>query len=550
MQFFIRLILTSCLACFVASTPPLQAKCKQRSLTADYVVVGVGTAGAVMAKKLSDDKHTSVIALHRGENLSSDPLIALSKNSLFTVLASLLETPLYVNGESTPQPFVDNRELLWAMATPEGGASSINAGAFVRGTDQLYAQWEAVAGPEWSVSRILTEFKRLETYIGQTTNPAFRGEHGPVTVRQIPNPSTVSQKFTQAEIFATGFPFVLDYNDPTTPIGVSSQFQYTQKGKEGQFRVSSATAFLNKKVVTPEGHGVHGRKLRILFNAIGLRTIWKDNKAVGVEYAQNGVQKKVYAKKGVIVSSGLFSSPFLLHSGVGPKPLLDSLGIPVVFDNPNVGQGLADQIGVPIVFSSNPADTPDTFNGLFAQIALLPAPGGDPSIRQIRMAITNPIPGFTAMLVDLLQPKSRGSITINSADPLADPVIDMGTFSNADDLQLYIDAFQTYVKATNIALNNLDATYELIFPDPAILDDTNALTDYIKTFVFSNQSFQSHCRMAPLEQGGVVDGAGRVHGVENLLVVDNSIVPIPMDGATMASAYLIAENIARLILNH
>ncbi len=306
----------------------------------DYVIVGVGTAGAVLAKKLSDDKKTKVVALHRGENLSDTRLIKLSKNAIFTVLAALFgsgDTPtdmttideqvaqlkaltqeagvpfLYETGNSTPQPEAFNQELLWVIPLPLGGGSSINAGAWCRQTNQVNRQWEAIAGPNWSVKRITEVYKELEDYDGRTTNRAARGFHGPIHVRQVP-PSKLSQKFARAIVEATGFSRVLDYNDPKTPIGVSPRVQITEDGVNGRLRVSSATAFLNEDVMTPDGFGVNGRKLRVLFDSFGLRTIWDGKKAVGVEYIQDGEVKEIRAKKGVIVCCGLRSSPFLLHS--------------------------------------------------------------------------------------------------------------------------------------------------------------------------------------------------------------------------------------------
>lgn len=524
--------------------------------TVDYVIVGVGTAGALLAKRLTDDKKTSVVALHKGKNLTQDPEIKFTRNATKTVLSALFGildpelAPLYQTGFTTPQPNANDRELFWVMALPEGGASSINAGAYVRGTAQVYSQWENIAGPLWNINRILNIFKSLEHYHGETDNPYAHGYHGPISVRQEKHPSEVSLKFTQAIINATGFPFVLDYNDPNTPIGASSQIQATQSGPNGALRVSSATAFLNKKVMTPHGFGVDGRRLRVHFQSTALRTLWEGNIAVGVEYLQDGTIKQVYAKKGVIVCAGLFSSPFLMYSGVGPAPLLESLGIPVIFDNPNVGQGLADQAGIAILFTSNPADTPlKTKNGVFDQIAFLPAPGENAAVRQVRFAVVNPIPGLSAALVDLIQPKSRGNIAINSANPLAPPVINEGEFDQPADLMLYQQAFQIYVKNIHLALQAIDPLYRLIIPDPSILDDPVALTNFIKESVFSNESFQSHCRMASFGEGGVVDSTGHVYGVQNLIVADDSIVPMAMDGATMASAYLIAENIARILLN-
>src|SRR5262249_13351947 len=154
-----------------------------------------------------------------------------------------------------------------------------------------------------------------------------------------------------------------------TPIGASTQMQITQRGKRGRFRVSSLNAFLGEDVMTPEGVGVNRRRLRVLFNSAGLRAVWQGNKAVGVEYIQNGETKIAWANKGVIVSAGLRSSPFLMHSGVGPVSLLESLNIPVIFNNPNVGQGLADQPSIRMFYLTNPEDTPKTTNTPFASIS-------------------------------------------------------------------------------------------------------------------------------------------------------------------------------------
>jgi choline dehydrogenase-like flavoprotein len=531
----------------------LEAKCHKRSSPsrADYVIVGVGTAGAVMAKRLTDDKKTSVIALQVGENLTEDPLIALSKNTAITVLYALIGFPLYENGETTPQPNADNRELEWAMAINLGGASSINGAAYVRASPELFSQWETIAGPNWSLARLLEVSKLIETYEGTTQNPAARGEHGPLTVQQDPIISTVSSKFTQAVVATCGVHQIDDYNDPLSPIGASLQMQYTHRGPEGLLRVSSANAFLNDEVMTFGGKGVNGRKLRVLLDSRALRTIWKGNKAVGVEYLSNGKIKKVYAKKGVIVCSGLKSSFFLLHSGVGPASLLESLNIPVVYDNPNVGQGLVDQPGVRSLFAIDPADNNVNPNSIFIQISNLPAPGGDPTVRRIRFAgITFHIPGIVVASLSLLQPLSRGSLTINSSDPLAPPVIDLGTFTNSSDLTLFQQGFQVYVKNIAEYLSTNFPGYELLFPDLATISDINLLTDFLKETVSCNEHFQSHCRMAPQDQGGVVDSNGFVYGVQNLIVADNSVVPMCMDGAPMSSAYLIAANIAQLLIDN
>ena len=138
-----------------------------------------------------------------------------------------------------------------------------------------------------------------------------------------------------------------------------------------------------------------------------------------------------------------------------------------------------------------------------------------------------------------MQEKSRGSVSINSADPLAPPVVDDGLLSDSSDLDLYIAGFQTYIKNISIALSAIDPQYQLVIPDPAILDNTDLLTDFIRKEVDANQHYQCHCKMAPLDQGGVVDSTGHVHGVEHLIIADNSINPTVQDGSPQQTGFLV-----------
>ena len=386
----------------------------------------------------------------------------------------------------------------------------------------------------------------MEKYQGKTANKRARGYHGPIRVTQDPPASSLSKKFARATEVATGVPFIVDYNNPATPLSVSTQMQSAHRGHNGFFRVSSVTAFL-KRIMRSNGQGKRGRKLQVKFDSTALRVVWEGNTAIGVEYLQNGEQKVAYANKAVIVCAGLRSSPFLLHSGVGPAGLLNDLGIPVVYDNPNVGQGLIDQTPVPILYTTDPKDSQAGATTFFAQMSNLPSPTGSPSGRQIRLAVIDAIPGLTPVIVDLLQPKSRGSITINSSDPLQQPIINFGLLSNSDDLNLLVAAFQTYVKNISQQLQLIDKSYQLVLPVPEILEDTTLTQQYIREIAGTDFHYQGHCRMAPLDQGGVVNSRGQVHGVHHLIVADNSIIPSPIDGSPMTSAYLIAWNIARLL---
>jgi choline dehydrogenase-like flavoprotein len=542
----------------------------------------VGTAGSVLTKKLSDDNRYSVVGLHNGPNNNQESLINLSKNSIITVLNGLIGPPFFNMSETVAQPNANNRNLPWVYALPLGGGSSINAGAWCRETNQVNSEWESLNGPNWSTSAIQNTYVELEKYSGQTTNPAIRGFGGLLPVRQAVA-SQVAITFTNAITTALGVSSILDYNDPNTPIGSASQVQFTQMGTNGDLRASSSIIFLNNSVMNTDGSGVDGRKLQVVYNATADKVIWNGNTAVGVSYYQNGQQYNLYANKAVLVSAGIKSSTFLMRSGVGPSAVLNSLNIPVIYDNINVGKNLTDQPQVPIIFTSNPNDitfigtdtltteviaalrqipagnelinrigsTVDVNNGLFTQIAWLPAPGSNPTLRALRFATSTPAPGVTVALFDLVRPLSRGSITLTSTNPFVEPSVDFGILSNSADLDLYVAGFQNYIKAIHQQLQAIDPSYGLIYPDPSLLDvsqQANLIT-FIKMSVASNMTFQGHCRMAPLNQGGVVDNTGHVYGVQHLIVADDSVVPVPMDGATMSTAYLVAMNIANITLS-
>jgi len=549
----------------------------------DYVIIGAGTAGSVLARKLSDDNKTLVVALHNGSNQNQNSLISLAENAVITVLNGVAGAPLYATGTTTAQPDANNRNLNWIYALPFGGASAVNAAGYARGTTQVYSQWESLDGPNWSTTRILNTFAELENYTGLTITPNARGANGLLPVTQVP---TVSRMASNAFIPALqaalpGIPLVVDYNDPSVSNCIDPRAQYTQTGPSNGLRASSAMAFLNNTVIDNNGNGVNGRHLSVIFNATADKVIWEGNKAIGVSYYENGVLKNIYATKGVIVTAGIKSSAFLMRSGVGPASLLQSLNIPVIYNNQNVGQNLKDQFRLLFIYQTDPADSPTlplitipgfivtalattdvgqqllhyignyvaAQNSMFFISAWLPVVGGSSSdARLFRFTAINPIPGYAVVLLDLIQPESSGSIVINSTNPFVEPTMDMGIFTNSDDLDNYSNAVKVYIKNITAQLALLDSQYQLVYPDPAVLTDDVALRAFILSDVGTDMHFQGHCKMAPLNQGGVVDNTGHVYGVQNLIVADDSIAPIGMDGAPMASAYMIADNIANIIL--
>lgn len=520
--------------------------------TADFVIVGGGTSGCVAARILSDNNHYSVVVLESGKNREEDPLFKYSVNAPYSALSFFVSTPFFETGFSVPQPELNNRKLPWAIAKLFGGASGLNAGYYGRGTEQFFSAWQAVAGKNWSPKKIIDTYKFLEHYEGKTSNASARGFCGLLNVRQAPEPpSALSQKATQAIMNATGVAPLVDYNDPKALIGASFTVQYTQQSPDGALRESSAISFLDSRVITPEGKGVDGRKLKVKFEAMALRTLWDGNKAIGVEYLHNGKHEKVYARKAVLVCAGFRSSTFLMHSGVGSSSLLNSLKIPVIVDNPNVGKNLMDQPTLIIVSLMNPHD----YFGLAADVnaylpytAFLPHPTNKSSQRELLIAGLPPLPEVFAQAYQFINVKSRGTITIQSNNPLDPPIVDYCMLKDPADLPNMVLMLKVYLKKISQELAAIDPFYQLIFPDPSILTDDAKIADFIRNSLLPIFSFSGHCKMAPLDQAGVVDPTGKVHEVEGLYVGDVSVIPVPPDGVTAALAYMVGARIAHLLL--
>lgn len=516
----------------------------EKKITFDYIVVGTGPAGAVLAKILSDDKKTSVLVLEAGENRDKD--VPIRDSTQAPELEENFFPQYFWQGEGIPQEGVDDRAFEWTTGRLAGGGSSINGEQYVRPTAEVMEKWERLLGNLWSPEKAVQRFKRLERYAGDTTHLSAHGYHGPIDIRQAPSePTAMAEKLTDAIEKATGFPRILDYNDPDTPLGPFTRWQLFQK-RNGE-RESASTAFLSADVVTPAGRGVRGRKLTVRYEATALRILFSRKRAIGVEYLQAGKCVRAYARKKVIISAGINSAQLLMLSGIGPAGVLREANIPVIYDNPNVGQRLRNHTLNFAVFSTNrhdralPANDPDA---LYTGGAFLPDPTGlDPHRRAVQL-IGIGSGGMLTVAILYLRPKSRGSITIQNKDPLTIVLADEGFLANPDDMEAVKNIYKIYIKNIASELALIDPSYRLVSPDPAVIDNDAQLEAFIKDNFDHNHHQQGSLRMAPLRKGGVVDRAGKVHGVKDLIVADASIIPFTVDGNTSASAYLIGYTIA------
>lgn len=498
------------------------------------------------AKTLTDDKKTSVLVLEAGENNDKDKPI--TDSTFAPELEESFFAQYFWQGEGVPQEGVDERTFEWTTGRLSGGGSSINGEQYVRPTSAVLREWERLVGAIWTPKWAINRFKKLEKYNGETNNPEAHGFSGRINIRQAPiHPTDMAEKLVSAIERATSFKEILDYNDPETPLGPFTRWQLFQK-PDGR-RESSSTAFLSSDVMTPRGSGVNGRKLKVLFKSTALRVLFTDKRAVGVEFLQAGKCVQAFARKKVIISAGINSAQLLMVSGVGPAKALEDVGIPVVFNNSNVGKRLRNHTLNFAVFSTNSNDMPlppDDPSALYTGGAFLPDPtlGADPERRGVQLVGIGSDRSLTIAII-FLRPRSRGSITIQNNDPLKIVLADEGFFDNAADLEAVKNIYRIYIKNIASELARIDPAYRLVSPTLSVIDDDARLEQFIKQNFAHNHHQQGSLRMAPLDKGGVVDRIGRVHGVKDLIVADDSIVPFTVDGNTTAPAYLIGYTIAR-----
>ena len=517
----------------------------KKKLTYDYIVVGTGPAGAVIAKTLSDNKKTSVLVLEAGDNQDKD--IPIRDSTFAPELEEQYSPQYFWQGKGIPQKGLDDRSFEWTTGRLAGGGSSINGEQYVRPTSEVMSNWERMLGKLWSPERTVKRFKQLERFSGETNNENAHGYHGRIDIRQAPAvPTSMAEKLTTAMERATGLPRILDYNDPRTPLGPFTRWQLYQK-LNGQ-RESASTAFLSPYIVTPTGRGVHGRKLTVRYNTTALRILFSGKRAIGVEFLKEGQRLRAYARKKVIISAGINSAHLLLISGIGPANSLRKAKIPVIFNNPNVGKRLRNHTLNFAVFSANqkdralPASDP---NALYTGGAFLPDPTGVDSHRRAVQLIGIGSDDMLTVAILYLRPKSRGSITIQNKDPLKIVLADEGFLVNPDDMEAVKSIYKIYIKDIATELARIDSSYQLLSPDLDTIEDDEQLEAFIKDNFDHNHHQQGSLRMAPLRKGGVVDRLGRVHGVKDLIVADASIIPFTVDGNTSAAAYLIGDTIAQ-----
>ena len=516
----------------------------------DIVIVGAGSAGCVLAGRLSEDPQTSVLLLEAGR---PDKKLEVSIPAAFS---KLFKTSYDWAYETVPQPHAGGRRMYWPRGKMLGGCSSINAMIYIRGHRGTYEDWVRQGCEGWGYEDLLPLFKRSEKY--EEGADEFHGTGGPLHVAPLRDPNPLSHRFLEAAE-SYGLPRNEDFNGPRQE-GVGF-YRVTQK--RGR-RWSSADAFLRP--------AFHRKNLTVRTGAQATRVLLEKGRAVGVEYLQDGASKIVSAGQ-VILSGGAVASPhLLLLSGIGPAAELQSHGIDVEVDLPGVGENLQDHLLLALNYRCKKKLTLDGAEALgpllkyfvFKKGRLTSNVAECGGFTRVEEAAPIPdlqfhfAPGFYkehgfgnpegygfGIAPTLVQPASRGRLTLASKNPLTPPAIDPRYFSQSRDLEILSEGAR---RSQEILESPIFEEFrgEAIFDADGIRQDPTALESLVRQEAETIYHPVGTCKMG-LDELAVVDPRLRVRGVEGLRVVDASIMPTVVNGNSHAPTLAIAEKGAELL---
>ena len=530
----------------------------------DYVIIGAGSAGCVLASRLSANGKYRVLVLEAG---GSDRRF-------------WIQTPIgygktfydaSVNWKYTTEvePNLDNRRSYWPRGKVVGGSSSINAMVYIRGNHEDYEDWQALGNPGWGWRDVLPYFKKSETFANGGSD--YRGDSGPLYVNDVSSQyhPLCDRFFAAAE--QLGFPFNPDFNGESQE-GVGYYQINTRNGR----RMSAARAYLHPALKSDN--------CELITKAQVTRVLFDGKTANGVEYVRNGKTSRVRANCEVILSAGAINSPQLLQlSGIGAPGLLQDFGISPLVDLPGVGRNLQDHLDYSVYYRSrvptlnnrlypwwgkmlagiqylllrngllslsvnqsggflrsHPSRPRPNLQMYFAAITYTTSPPGERPLLQ-----PDPYPGFLNS-IGLTRPSSRGHLQIDSPDPFEPVKIYPNYMSSDDDVtQMLEGAHLLRQMARTPALSEI--IEQEIKPGPVVQTDEEFIAD-IRRRADTVYHPSCTCMMGPDPKSAVVDTQCRVYGVDRLRVVDTSIFPTVTSGNTNAPTIMVAEKAADMIL--
>lgn len=530
----------------------------------DYVIVGAGSAGCVLANRLTADGRHKVLLLEAG---GSDHRFWLQVPIGYG--KSFYDPRVNWMYRTEPDAGLAGRQGYWPRGKVLGGSSSINAMVFIRGQHEDFEQWRTQGNPGWGWDDVLPYFRKMEHC---TRGPSvWRGGDGPLTVTDVSNDlHPLCRTFLRAGS-ELGLPYNLDFNGATQE-GVGLYEITTRDGR----RMSTARAYL---------HPARRRSnLRVETHARMTHIAFEGTRAAGVAYTRDGAARTVRAAREIILCAGAINTPLLLqHSGVGPAAHLQALGVPVLLDSPAVGWHLQDHLCIdhlyrsrvptlnqelgswrarlwaglrylaarrgPLALSVNQGggfvrSRPDldrpNLQLYFSPVSYTRAPPGKRPLLH-----PDPFPGFL-LSAQPCRPGSRGYVQIRSADPFDSPVIVPNSLATGQDLEELVEG-SLYLRRLAATPAFAAVIAEELQPGVAVQSRAELVAD-IRLRASSVFHPVGTCRMGPDPRESVVDCTLKVHGIAGLRVIDASVFPAITSGNTNAPAIMVGEKGADLVL--
>lgn len=518
----------------------------------DYIIIGAGSAGCVLANRLSKDPQNSVLLIEAG------PADKKREIHIPAAFSELFKTSVDWAYESTPQPAAAGRKLFLPRGKVLGGSSSINAMIYIRGNRADYDHWADLGNSGWGYEDLLPYFTKGEG--NARVQDRFHGTEGELSIVDPNDPRALSHAFIEGAKEA-GFEANEDFNGENQEgFGL---YQVTQKSGK---RMSTAAAFLKP--------ALKRSNLTVITEAEVESLVWSENRISGVTYRKNGALESVESAREVLLSAGAYNSPkILLLSGIGPSQELTELGIDSRLDLPGVGKNLQDHLIVPMVFDTYPQSTLETARSVKSLVNYLLWTEGPLSsniaeaggfIKTLPELAAPDIqfhfgPGYFynhgfgiptkgygySLGPTLLQPESTGSVTLASPQPSVAPLIDHQYLTGAEDVATLVRGFKAGMKIMNSScMKSYFRGFHL--PDRRLVSEAE-IAMHVREQAQTLYHPVGTARMGT-DKDAVVDARLNVRGVAGLRVVDASIMPKIVRGNTNAPVIAIAEKAAEMIL--